>query len=86
MCPSREADTGRRNRHHSQMGQDSDPCDDWFSRYSQLTRDEAESLAKAEGRMFRTVWPGSLWTDDERGDRLTIVLDQHGGLDRMFPG
>ncbi len=46
---------------HSQMGQDSDPCDDGFSRYSQLTRDEAESLAKAEGRIFRTVWPGSLW-------------------------
>ena len=67
------------------MGPNGDTLHDWYARYSQLSRD-AESPAMAEGRMYRDVWPGSIWTDDERADQLTIVLDEHGEFARMFPG
>jgi hypothetical protein len=68
------------------MGRNSDDPHDWFARNSQLTRHDAESLARAEGRLFRHIWPGSMRTDDERADRLTIVSDEHGELVSMFPG
>ncbi|WP_432548108.1 I78 family peptidase inhibitor [Kineococcus sp. SYSU DK004] len=69
------------------MSSAADPFDvSWFEAYRDLTRQEAEDLARSEGRVVRVVRPGDVVTLEFSPSRLTVHVDADGTLRSLAPG